>query len=85
LANLRTLLTRTRPSNGTGDYQLQCSSTRENDAALHAAIANSTVLSHHIMQDCLNTFIALEKWDCATLQMPENLRIRQMQELLREN
>jgi len=66
-------------------YQLTCASNPENDAAVHAAIARSTVQSHHIMQDCLDTVIALEKWDRATLKMPEGLRKRQLQELLSDD
>lgn len=65
-------------------YQLRCLANPQNDAAVHAAIAKSTVQSHHIMQDCLDTVVALEKWDRATLQMPAGLRKRQMQELLQE-
>ncbi len=63
-------------------YQIVCSANPENDLAVHAAIAKSAVQSHHIMQDCLDTVVALEKWDRATLQMPADLRKRQMQELL---
>jgi hypothetical protein len=63
-------------------YQLRCITDPENEPAVHAAIAKSTIQSHEIMQDCLNTVIALEKWDRSTLKMPEGLRKRQMQELL---
>jgi hypothetical protein len=66
-------------------YQLQCSGDSGNDPAVHTAIARSTVQSHHIMQDCLDTVIALEKWDRTTLQMPEGLRKRQMKELLSDD
>ena len=75
LRKLRSLLT----------YQLRCSADPENDAAVHAAIATSTIQSYQIMQDCLDTVIALEKWDRTTLQMPEGLRRRQMQELLSDS
>jgi hypothetical protein len=63
-------------------YQLACATDPTNDLAVHAAIAKSTVQSHHIMQDCLDTVVALERWDRTTLQMPEGLRKRQMQDLL---
>lgn len=63
-------------------YQLQCSVDPKNDALVHAAIARSTIQSHQIMQDCLDTVIALEKWDRTTLKMPEGLRQRQLQEVL---
>jgi hypothetical protein len=66
-------------------YQLECLADPVNDTAVHAAIAKSTVQSHHIMQDCLDRVIALENWDRATLQMPEGLRQRQMQELLSDS
>lgn len=66
-------------------YQLSCVSNPENDSAVHNAIAKSAVQSHHIMQDCLDTVIALENWDRDTLKMPENWRKRQMQELLTNN
>jgi hypothetical protein len=66
-------------------YQLSCFSNPENDSVVHAAIAKSSVQSHHIMQDCLDTVIALENWDRDTLKMPESLRKRQMQELLADN
>jgi hypothetical protein len=66
-------------------YQQQCSADSANNAMVHAAIAKSTVQAHHIMQDCLDTVIALEKWDRATLKMPDGLRERQMQELLSDD
>lgn len=69
--NLRTLL----------QYQIRCSEDPENEQKVHAAIAKSTVEAHRVMQDCLDTVIELEKWDRATLKMPEGLRKRQMQEL----
>jgi len=62
-------------------YQMGCAANSANDGAVHAVIQTSTVQSHHIMQDCLDTVIALEKWDRATLQMPDYLRKRQMQEM----
>ena len=37
------------------------------------------------MQDCLDRVIELEKWDRATLVMPEGLRNRQMRELLSDD
>jgi hypothetical protein len=53
------------------NYQLKCSADPANDAAVHAAIAKSTIQSHRIMQDCLDTVIALEKWGRATLQQTD--------------
>ncbi|MBT9505377.1 MAG: hypothetical protein IV109_02160 [Rhodoferax sp.] len=63
-------------------YQQNCLAGLDNNPMVHAAILQSTVQSHAIMQDCLDTVIELEKWDRATLEMPANLRQRQLQELL---
>jgi hypothetical protein len=63
-------------------YQSACSDQPENDSSVHAAICRSANQAHHIMQDCLDTVVALEQWDRSTLIMPEGLRKRQMQELL---
>jgi len=62
-------------------YQQGCSSDPANDHNVHAAIAESTIQSHQIMQDCLDRVIALENWDRATLKMPDGLRQRQMREI----
>lgn len=62
-------------------YQVRCTADPENNAAVHTAIAKSTIQSHQIMQDCLDTVIALENWDRATLTMPPGLRKRQLKEL----
>jgi len=66
-------------------YQIMCVSNPENNLEVHATIAKSTIQSHHIMQDCLDKVIALEKWDRATLTMPDGLRQRQMRELLSDD
>ena len=66
-------------------YQQNCLVDPSNDSAVHTAIAKSTIQAHAVLQDCLDTVIALEKWDRATLQMPACLRKRQMQELLSDD
>jgi hypothetical protein len=63
-------------------YQLRCLETPQNDPIVHALIAQSTIQSHAIMQDCLDKVIALEAWDRSTLEMPAGLRKRQLQEIL---
>lgn len=63
-------------------YQLRCVANPENDQRVHAQIAQSTIESHSIMQDCLDKIIELEAWDRNTLEMPEGLRKRQLQEML---
>jgi len=63
-------------------YQLHCSGKPESDFAVHALIAQSTIQSHAIMQDCMEKIIVMEGWDRATLTMPEGLRKRQLKEVL---
>jgi hypothetical protein len=63
-------------------YQLRCSANPENDNAVHALIAQHTIQSHATMQDCLDKVIEMEAWDRTTLQMPPDLRKRQMREML---
>jgi hypothetical protein len=63
-------------------YQLRCLVTPGNNNAVHALIAQSTIQSHSIMQDCLDQVIELEEWDRATLEMPAGLRKRQLQEII---
>lgn len=62
-------------------YQLQCLEVPENSNHVHALIAQSTIQSHAIMQDCLDQVIELEAWDRSTLEMPAGLRKRQLQEI----
>jgi len=66
-------------------YQQKCLMQSTNDATVHNAIAESTIQAHALLQDCLDHVLALEKWDRATLQMPANLRVRQMTEMLAED
>ena len=57
-------------------YQRRCIADPQNDRAVHALIAQSTIQTHAIMQDCLDGVIALEQWDRRTLEMPVGLRKR---------
>jgi hypothetical protein len=66
-------------------YQLQCIQVPESNPAVHTLIAQSTIHSHSIMQDCMEKIIELEEWDRTTLEMPAGLRIRQLQELLSDD
>jgi hypothetical protein len=65
-------------------YQYNCLNDPVNDIAVHATIARSTIAAHHIMQNCLDSVVALENWDRTTLKMPEGLRKRQLQELQKD-
>lgn len=62
-------------------YQGSCEIDPGNDPAVHRVIAQTSIASHVLMEDCLATVLALEGWDMATLQMPEGLR-RKRAELL---
>jgi len=68
-------------------YQLRCIEAihPEGSLAVHALIAQSTIQSHSIMQDCLEKVIAMENWDRSTLEMPAGLRKRQLQDLLSDD
>jgi hypothetical protein len=63
-------------------YQLNCLTQPQNDSTVHTTIAESTIAAHATLQDCLDRVLLLEKWDRATLQMPEHLRSRQLCEML---
>lgn len=66
-------------------YQKCCLENPQNDHRVHTAIANSVTLAHETLQRCLDEVIALEKWDRTTLEMPPDLRKRQMRELLADD
>jgi hypothetical protein len=63
-------------------YQLQCVEKPDSDPSVHALIAQTTIQSHALMEDCMEKIIEMEHWDRATLQMPEGLRRRQLKEVL---
>ena len=67
------------------DYQLKCLENPHNDCDVHAAIARRVAEAHETLQVCLDEVILLEKWDRATLQMPADLRQRQMREMLSDD
>jgi len=63
-------------------YQLQCITNRENNIVVHKLIAQSTIQAHAILESCLDNVIDVEKWDRSTLEMPADLRKRQIQDML---
>ena len=63
-------------------YQKSCFNDPNNNAAVHQTIAASVVRAHALLQECLCQVLELERWDRATLQMPQGLRKQQMRELL---
>jgi hypothetical protein len=63
-------------------YQIRCIANPESTPEVHLQIAKDTIEAHRVMQDCLDKIIEMEAWDRHTLEMPEGLRKRQMQEML---
>ena len=66
-------------------YQNRCLENPNNDSRVHTTIARSVIEAHETLQRCLDEVIVLEKWDRATLEMPADLRKRQMQEILSDD
>jgi hypothetical protein len=62
-------------------YQMNCLAVPQNDSRVHGAIARSVALAHATLENCLDEVVALEKWDRATLTMPDFLRARQLHEI----
>lgn len=63
-------------------YQMGCLENPHNDSLVHSTIAKSVAEAHETLQRCLDEVIVLEKWDRTTLEMPPDLRKRQIRELL---
>lgn len=59
-------------------YQLGCLEDSNNLAGVHRTIAESTIVAHAGLQDCLDRVLEMEQWDRTTLRMPEGLRRRQL-------
>ena len=66
-------------------YQMRCLENPNNDSGVHTNIARRVVEAHETMQRCLDEVIVLGKWDRATLEMPAELRTRQMREILSDD
>lgn len=65
-------------------YQLHCQQDPSNDSIVHQTIAQTAIVTHSHLQDCMDQILELEKWDRATLKMPEFLRRKQEKEILRD-
>ena len=63
-------------------YQLDCQNDPDNTVLVHRTIAESAIIAHAQLQDCLDQVLALEQWDRTTLRMPEGLRRKQMKAVL---
>jgi hypothetical protein len=66
-------------------YQAKCLSEKDNNPLVHEEIARSAAQAHETLQLCMDKVIVLEQWDRATLTMPEGLRARQMENILRDD
>jgi hypothetical protein len=66
-------------------YQQNCLTQPANDPRVHLMIAKTTAEAHALMQECLDQVLEIEQWDRATLEMPPNLRKRQMTEMLADD
>jgi hypothetical protein len=68
-------------------YQKACILKKETDNAtdieVHRIIAAATIKAHADLEECMDQVIKLEGWDRQTLQMPEGLRRRQLNELMK--
>lgn len=59
-------------------YQLTCLKNPDNDDTVHKAIAKAAITTHAQLQECMDEVLMLEKWDRKTLQMPAELRVKQL-------
>jgi len=59
-------------------YQLACLQNPDNDDRVHQVIAAASIATHAQLQDCMDEVLVIEKWDRATLQMPADLRVKQL-------
>lgn len=59
-------------------YQMDCLTETLNDPSVHQLIAATASKVHADLEACMDKIIEIEKWDRQTLQMPENLRIKQL-------
>ena len=66
-------------------YQLACIEDASNMSVVHRSIAESTIVAHAEMQDCLDRVLEIEQWDRATLRMPEGLRRKQIDAVSRKD
>jgi len=62
------------------DYQTRCLLDPHNDPKVHRLIADGVLSAHKVLEATLVEVIELEHWDPNTLDMPEGLRQRQMNE-----
>lgn len=63
------------------DYQQSCLTVEGTDPRVHQAIAKASQAAQTIMEDCMDLVLDIEQWDRTTLDMPANLRERQLREI----
>ena len=65
-------------------YQMNCLEQPGNESLVHTTIAQAAIVTHSLLEDCMEKILEIEKWDRASLQMPPNLRKRQIEEINKE-
>jgi len=60
------------------DYQQGCLLAEGTDHRVHEAIATTVQTAHALMEDCMDQVLEIEQWDRTTLDMPADLRKRQL-------
>ena len=63
------------------DYQAKCLNSTDTDREVHERIAETVMTAHAAMEDCLEDILRLEGWDMETLEMPESLKTRILQQM----
>jgi len=60
------------------EYQQNCLNTTDTDMKVHQSIADCAETCHKNLEACLKEILTIEGWDPETLDMPESLKKRFM-------
>jgi hypothetical protein len=63
------------------EQQQSCLNESDTDHTVHTRIKQSTLKAHAELEDCLTDILKLEGWDLDTLQMPEYLKKRLLDDI----
>jgi hypothetical protein len=63
------------------DYQSNCLNLTDTDRSVHERIAETIMAAHAAMEDCLEDILRLEGWNMTTIEMPESLKTRILQQM----
>lgn len=67
------------------NYQAKCLNNTETDKQVHERIAYSVRRNHADMEECLTDVLTLEGWNLDTLEMPEHLQKRMLNDAQGDN